>query len=493
MPSSKKRMDQAVRDAIERGDSALANEITANVMVGTTMVIIFALLIAALILNEIGVFSADKNTMRIGALVAAAVEVPITVLNSIYVGAKPWLRIPLMVDFILVCAILTATLGHNVVLVMIFPVIVSTRYFDEKYTLFVAALTAIALMASNIVCCYFGVVNLNMVKAGADVVTVTVNGDLREAIKNSALFDIHEYVKSVCINDFLPRFLAYIALSTSCWYIASRGRRMIELQAADAKKSARIETELNLATHIQADMLPRIFPAFPERDDIDLFATMTPAKEVGGDFYDFFMLDEDHLAVVIADVSGKGIPAALFMVIAKTLIKDHTSSEADLGSVFTKVNELLCESNSEGLFVTAFEGVLNLKTGEFRFVNAGHETPFICGKDGEFKPYPVKAAFVLAGMESMKYRSGVIKLEPGDKFFEYTDGVTEATDAENNLYGMERLGNILAKNSDKSPADLLIAVKDDIDAFVGAAPQFDDITMLAFEYKKKSSEDEPAV
>ncbi|MCQ2436522.1 MAG: SpoIIE family protein phosphatase [Clostridia bacterium] len=485
MPSSRKRMDNAVRSAVEQGNSALANEITANVMVGTTMVIIFFLMIVALVLNEIGVFSADKNIMRLGVLIAAIVEVPITVINSIHVGAKPWLRIPLMVDLIIVCAVLTATLGHNVVLVMVFPVIISTRYFDEKYTLFVAVLTAIALMASNIVCCYFGVVNLNMVKAGAEAVTITVEGDLREAIKNSALFDIHAYVKSVCVNDFLPRFLAYAALSTSCWYVASSGRHMIEMQTENAKNSSRIETELNLATHIQADMLPRIFPAFPERDDIDLFATMTPAKEVGGDFYDFFMVDDDHLAVVIADVSGKGIPAALFMVIAKTLIKDHTTSESDLGSVFTKVNELLCESNSEGLFVTAFEGVLNLKTGEFRFVNAGHETPFICGKKGGFKPYPIKSAFVLAGFDSTMYRSGIINLEPGDKFFEYTDGVTEATDSENELYGMKRLEKVLSENSDKSPADILAAVKSDIDEFVGVAPQFDDITMLAFEYKKK--------
>ena len=166
----------------------------------------------------------------------------------------------------------------------------------------------------------------------------------------------------------------------------------------------RIGAELSIATQIQADMLPSIFPAFPERPEFDIYATMNPAKEVGGDFYDFFMVDERHLAIVMADVSGKGVPAALFMVIGKTLIKDHTQPGRDLGEVFTEVNDLLCESNSEGLFITAFEGVLDLVSGEFTFVNAGHEIPFICKKGGSYEPYKVRAGFVLAGMEGIRYQ-----------------------------------------------------------------------------------------
>lgn len=252
------------------------------------------------------------------------------------------------------------------------------------------------------------------------------------------------------------------------------------------KEKERIGAELDVATHIQASMLPCIFPAFPDRDEFDIYATMNPAKEVGGDFYDFFMVDRTHIAIVMADVSGKGVPAALFMVIAKTLIKDHTFPGEDLGSVFTTVNELLCESNSGELFVTAFEGVLDLVTGELRFVNAGHEMPFICKKGEAFKPEKIRAAFVLAGMEGMNYKAGSFMLEPGDKIFQYTDGVTEATNADNQLYGMDRLEKILGANSDKTPHQLLPAVKADIDAFVGEAPQFDDITMLCLEYKKRA-------
>ena len=257
-----------------------------------------------------------------------------------------------------------------------------------------------------------------------------------------------------------------------------------QLSVVTAEKE-RIGAELDVAAHIQASMLPCIFPAFPERKEIDIYATMDPAKEVGGDFYDFFMVDDRHLAIVMADVSGKGIPAALFMVIGKTLIKDHTTPGRDLGKVFTAVNNLLCEANSEGLFITAFEGVLDFVTGEFNFVNAGHEMPFVCKADGAFEPYKIRPGFVLAGMEDMRYRAGSMILEPGDKIFQYTDGVTEATNIHNELYGMERLEVILNKVKCGTPHEILPAVKADVDEFVGEAPQFDDITMLCLEYKAK--------
>lgn len=261
-------------------------------------------------------------------------------------------------------------------------------------------------------------------------------------------------------------------------------RYIDDLSKITAEKQ-RIGAELDIATRIQASMLPTIFPAFPERDEFDIYATMNPAKEVGGDFYDFFMIDDDNLAIVVADVSGKGVPAALFMVIGKTLIKDHTEPGKDLGEVFSEINDLLCESNSEDLFITAFEAVLNLRTGELRYVNAGHEMPFICKKNQDFKPYKIKAGFVLAGMEGMRYKAGSMMLEPGDKLFQYTDGVTEATDSDSKLFGMERLEASLNKIKNGTPKDILESVKNDIDDFVNVALQFDDITMLCLEYKKK--------
>ena len=265
--------------------------------------------------------------------------------------------------------------------------------------------------------------------------------------------------------------------------MAASLKEYIENLTAVTAEKERIGAELDVATHIQKSMLPCIFPAFPDRKEFDVYATMNPAKEVGGDFYDFFMVDDTHLAVVMADVSGKGVPAALFMVIGKTLIKDHTEPGISLGDVFSDVNNMLCDSNSEGLFITAFEGVLDLVTGEFRYVNAGHEPPYICKQGEGYEAYRIKAGFVLAGMEDLRYREGSLQLSAGDRIFLYTDGVTEATDAENQLYGSERLHRVLNDHLDANPEALLAAVKADVDRFVGDAPQFDDITMLCMEYR----------
>ncbi len=248
----------------------------------------------------------------------------------------------------------------------------------------------------------------------------------------------------------------------------------------------RIGAELNVATQIQASMMPGIYPDFADQPAFEIAALMQPAKEVGGDFYDFFFVDENHLAIVMADVSGKGVPAALFMVIGKTLIKDHTQPGRNLGEVLGEVNNILCESNSENLFITAFVGVLDLTTGEFPYVNAGHELPFIC-HEGSFEAHRIEPGFVLAGLEDMRYQAGCFMLAEGDKLFQYTDGVTEATNAGNHLYGMQRLYDILNRNSDGSPEEILRAVKKDIDEFVGDAPQFDDITMLCLTFKKKKT------
>lgn len=279
------------------------------------------------------------------------------------------------------------------------------------------------------------------------------------------------------------------ALGQSFNYMMERLEDYIKDLTVVTAEKERIGAELNVATQIQSSMLPCIFPAFPDRDELDIYATMTPAKEVGGDFYDFFMVDERHVAIVIADVSGKGVPAALFMVIGKTLIKDHTQPGRNLGEVFTEVNNILCESNDNGMFITAFEGVLDLVTGEFRYANAGHEMPFIYRKDGGYEAYKIRPGFVLAGMENIKYKEQKIQLNIGDKIFQYTDGVTEATDRDNQLYGMDRLHKVLnEKCLDCNPEQTLKLVKEDIDAFVGDNDQFDDITMLCLEYKKKMEE-----
>ena len=254
-----------------------------------------------------------------------------------------------------------------------------------------------------------------------------------------------------------------------------------EFMKATAEKE-RIGAELNVATQIQADMLPRIFPAFPERQEFEVYATMNPAKEVGGDFYDFFLVDDDHLAVVIADVSGKGVPAALFMVIAKTLIKNHAQNKETPGEVFTQTNAQLCEGNDAGLFVTAWMGVLEISTGKFVYVNAGHNPPLLKRAGGQYEWLKSRPGFVLAGMEGIRYRENTLELMPGDTLYLYTDGVTEATSSAQELYGEERLQAALNEASELPVSQLLPRIKNCIDTFVGDAEQFDDITMLGLQY-----------
>ena len=252
--------------------------------------------------------------------------------------------------------------------------------------------------------------------------------------------------------------------------------------AVTAEKE-RIGAELNVATQIQADMLPRIFPAFPERSEFDIYASMTPAKEVGGDFYDFFLVDDDHLAMVIADVSGKGVPAALFMVIAKTLLKNAVQMGLSPKAALEKVNNQLCENNEAEMFVTVWLGVYEISTGKLTAANAGHEYPAIRRANGEFELFKDRHGFVLAGMENARYREYELEIGAGDTLFVYTDGVAEATDSTNTLYGTDRMLAALNRNRDLDSEALLHQVKADIDCFVGSAPQFDDITMLALQRK----------
>lgn len=251
-------------------------------------------------------------------------------------------------------------------------------------------------------------------------------------------------------------------------------------------RALKTEAELDIASKIQRDMLPGVFPAFPERSEFDVYAMMEPAREVGGDFYDFFLVDDTHLAVVIGDVSGKGVPAAMFMVVSRTLIKNQTQPGLALGDVFTRVNNQLCENNNEAMFVTAFMGVLDLLTGRFEYVNAGHNPPLLRRAQGNFEFLKIRPGFVLAGMEDMHYHADEINLYEGDRIYLYTDGVTEATNAGQKLYGEERLLNSLNRGHSLALPELLHQIKKDIDVFVGDAEQFDDITMLVLEYHRKS-------
>ena len=250
------------------------------------------------------------------------------------------------------------------------------------------------------------------------------------------------------------------------------------------KKMKATQTELNMAAKIQSDMMPQTFPPFPEREEFDIYASMTPAKDVGGDFYDFFMIDDDHLCMVIADVSGKGVPASLFMMVSKIIIKNTAMLGLSVPEILFRTNMAICSNNKNDMFVTVWLGILEVSTGRLTAANAGHEYPIV-EENGSFSLLKGKHGVVIGAMEMMKYREYEIQLQKGSKLFVYTDGLPEASDREDNMFGIERTVETLNKFPDAPPQKLVENMSAEVRAFVGDAEQFDDLTMLCIEYKGK--------
>jgi sigma-B regulation protein RsbU (phosphoserine phosphatase) len=259
------------------------------------------------------------------------------------------------------------------------------------------------------------------------------------------------------------------------------------LTKATAEKE-RISTELSLAQRIQADMLPNIYPAFPDRPEFDIFASMEPAKEVGGDFYDFFFVDSDHLCMMIADVSGKGVPAALFMMASRIILANNAMMGKNPARILAETNAAICSNNREEMFVTVWLGILEISTGHLVASNAGHEYPVIKKADGRFELFKDRHGFVIGGLETARYKDYELTLEPGSKLFLYTDGVPEATDGKEEQFGTERMIEALNSDPDADPEHILANMRKAVNKFVNGAEQFDDLTMMCFEYKGMRTE-----
>jgi sigma-B regulation protein RsbU (phosphoserine phosphatase) len=261
---------------------------------------------------------------------------------------------------------------------------------------------------------------------------------------------------------------------------------MKELERTTAAKE-RIESELRVATEIQTSMLPTIFPPFPDRKEFDIFATMSPAREVGGDFYDFFFVDQNKLCFDIGDVCGKGIPAALFMAISKTLLKTEALRGLSPEEILTRVNDILSPDNEFSMFFTGFCVILNMENGEMLFANGGHNPPLICTADGEFQFIQMSKSLVVGVMPDVRFECQKLILKPDDVIFMYTDGVTEAENPEKNLFSSDRLKNCLSNLKDRDPTHIIKAIRDEIETFTRGTSQSDDITMLALRFNGKGN------
>lgn len=311
---------------------------------------------------------------------------------------------------------------------------------------------------------------------GEEDKTISVRIDKKKALYERPWF----YISMVLL------LLAALALGIG-WYIRRR-IRVIEEQHREQAEKERISAELDMAGRIQNSMLPHRFPPFPGRTEFDIYAYMRPAREVGGDFYDYFLIDEDHLCLVMADVSGKGIPAALFMMVSKVILQSVAMLGRSAGEILRLTNEALCSDNQVEMFVTVWIGILEISTGRITAANAGHEYPAVM-KDGRFALMKEQHGFVIGGIDGQTYQEYEILMEPGDKLFVYTDGVPEATDDQNSMFGTKRMLEALNSDAQAAPEQVLKNVLSEIGGFVKEAEQFDDMTMLCIEYKGKAAED----
>ena len=281
----------------------------------------------------------------------------------------------------------------------------------------------------------------------------------------------------------IPVFFLLLAAAAVFSASVKRDRSVIVEQEAEAQKTERLSMELELAKTIQSNMLPNTYPVFPERKEFDVYARTEPAKELGGDFFDFQMIDRDHLALIIADVAGKGIPAAMFMMASKIIIHNMAKNRNhDPAKILKAVNKQIGANNHSDMFVTLWLGILDLSTGLLSAANAGHEYPCLKHKEQPFRLLKDPHGLVLGVMDKTEYRSYDIQLVPGDTLFLYTDGVTEAVNAEMTEFGTERMVEALNRNPEATVAQLVDHVRDSITSFAGDAPQADDITMMALRY-----------
>ncbi|MEE3334265.1 MAG: SpoIIE family protein phosphatase [Ruminococcus sp.] len=464
------------------------NEYAANRLAVMVEVACACILAASWLLNLAGIFTISSHIMNVLAIQGfIELAVPIA-LYIVFKGRKRWLKYVLVISLLLVCTRLFSVLNHNVILIMVLPVLLSGRYFSKGFTVIVSILSVLMLAAASLSTVFYGVLDLNFFPSPADGVTVVFKDGLRATLIALG-FDTSAAEARIMLHGFLPRLLVFTIIAFISVFIAKHGHHMVLEQAKISSESANAKAELNTANQIQNSMVPTVFPPFPDRKEFDVYASMVTAKEVGGDFYDFFMVDDDHLALVIADVSGKGVPAALYMMATKILISDRTLMGGSPAEILSFVNKRICKKNTAEMFVTVWLGILNLKTGKIIASNAGHEYPAVCRNGGEYEVLKDNHSFVVGGYESTRYKNYEFSLKKGDTLFLYTDGIPEATNSAEEQFGMDRMVDSLNNDSSASPEEILSNIKNDVEGFVNGAVRFDDYTMLCLRYNGEDISD----
>ena len=482
MKEERKGFVQRLKDAYLADAMFHDNEVQANRMMGLVLLcsgIVLALVWAA---AKFGLFQLARDLMA-PAVVQGLVEIGLLFAVARLVKNDAWwLKYALLIGAAIVYARIDMMLTHKASLLIVIPVICSCRYFSRRLTVGMSLFTTVVFALSAAYGATHGLLNLNDLTLPVGT-TMTTTGKWIDSAVEQVGFDGAEFTRNVMVYSYLPKWLIFSVVSVISAKIARRGREMVLAQKQMAEESARINTELSLATRIQASMLPHAFPPFPDRTEFDIYASMDPAKEVGGDFYDFFLIDDDHLGLVMADVSGKGVPAALFMMACKIILQSCAMLGQSAGEILAKTNEAICSNNQAEMFVTVWVGILEISTGRLSAANAGHEYPALRRRGGSFELFRDRHGFVLGGMPGMRYGEYEIQLAPGDQLFVYTDGVPEATDAAGGMFGAARMLDALNAATGTGPEGVLGRVRRAVDGFVGGAEQFDDLTMLCLEYR----------
>ena len=429
-------LSAAIKNKILHPDETTwANEIRANLVLAQVMTVSAAADLLYLLLALLGLPGAG---IRIAPGVLAGVFLLLAIPAIIcfrWKGQKKELKLILIAACVLAFALIELVLPRNVALCLAVPILLSARYYSGPLTACTGALSALSLLVTSLL--------------------------------------------SPLSHLGLAELFLFLLITIICIEIAHQGRAVI----VQEQETERLSTELMLAKTIQENMIPNTFPAYPERKEFDLYARTEPAKELGGDFYDFQMIDKDHLALIIADVAGKGIPAAMFMMASKIIIQGLSKSRThDPAKILKAVNRQIGANNPADMFVTLWLGILEISTGRLKAANAGHEYPCLRHNDGEYRLLKDPHGLVLGAMDESEYRDYELQLVPGDTFFVYTDGVTEAANAEGELFGTERMTEALNQEPNAPVAKLLDNVRGAIRLFVKEAPSSDDITMLALRY-----------
>ena len=479
---SRKTFLQRLEQRLTADEIFHETEVQANRLGALILLCSGALLILTMVLTTVGVFPLMLETLFLPSI-PALIEIFILLIIASWVKFDTWwLKYLLMFGLVIIYSRLDSILTHKAAILMVLPVVFSSRYFSRRLTVFTSLLATVTFAFSAVWGATHGMINLNIVTMPEGKEFIATGGFLGSAVINAGVSD-EMLISNTLLYDYLPKWLMFsIAAIISC-NIARRGREMVVTQHEKDVQRARFESELDLAARIQAAMLPSVFPAFPERKDFDIYAVMDPAREVGGDFYDFFLVDDDHLCMFIADVAGKGIPAALFMMAVRIILANNAKSGKSPSRILQDANDVICSSNREEMFVSVWLGIMELSTGKLTAANAGHEYPAIKRPDGCFELIRGKHSLVIGAVPDCTYREYTLSMEGGSKLFVYTDGVPEAADRAKQMFGLDRMISALNEDPDASPKALLHTVHRRVDEFSDGAEQFDDLTMLCREYR----------